>query len=1357
MVCFAGIPFQDSTHVIRNRARPMRTGTADPHACAATRSTLRSLTRWLPLLACLALLPVASAATVTWSGLGGDDMWSTGGNWVGGVAPSAGDDLVFAGTTRLTPTSDYGNATSFATITFDNTAGAFTIGGNRIAITGAITNDSTATETLACDISGTYGVGGNSGAIVLSGGLGLNGLVTKSGTHTLTLSGTTDNVGLAVTANAGTLILAKTSTSNVHCIGGATLTVSGATVKLGGTGGDQLYDDATILVNSGTFDTNGLSEAFNTLSSGAAGVVDNTGGGASVLTIGQTGGGSGILGTVRNTSGTLALVKAGTGTMVLSGTNTYSGGTTITGGKLSYPGDAALSGTGAIILNGGTLLHTGPSTLANAVSVTASSTIESDDGDDLTLTTSSFSGTAGTVLSLSDTTNSGIHSLILTGSGFTYAGGIALDSNSRVFCGNTSGTQTFTGVISGLGNGAGVDGAVKRSAAGGFTTLAGANTYVGGTLVDLGTLTVTGSTSSSSAVTVASGGTLAGTGTVAGTVGVASGGTVSPGIPGLRASFVASSLRAVTEDDWRLTRTITGTRADDVISQSSAFGTAAQRAAYGIGGSDADWDNFSVQWDGYLQVPVGGTTLYTRSDDGSRVWLDRNGNGLVEGSEWGSNSWGTGQGETSRPVQATLAAGTYRMRVQYEEGIGGDAMYLLWDDATHSAGSVAGLSLVPAAFLAGGSSIGTLTTGAVTFTGSPVLSLDLDGTGPTADRLSTSGAVICAGTLNVSTIAHAALGRVYTVVSAGSVTGTFTGLANGDLFAGAGRIFQIAYTATTVTLTEVAHPTTRVWDGGGADNNWSTAANWDFDIAPVAGDSLVFAGSTRLAPINDFPPETTFASITFNAGAGAFVIGPAATSGVITREVWTGIGGNAVSQIPVTTTPSISDTLTTFEGPSNWADSYGTRIRGFLTAPTTGTYTFWIATDDNGELWLSTDTDPANKVLIASVPNFTGIQQWNVDPLQKSAPIALVAGQRYYIEALQKEGGGGDNIAVGWAKPGESTAAPSQVIPGSQLAPYATATGIVLTGNVTNSSVTTQTVDLGLHFAATRTVDAASGAIAIRGVVSGAGGLAKAGSAPLTLGGTNTFAGGTSLTAGTLAINNASALGGSTGTFTIAAAPPSTTLLARRSPSRRTIPRPGTGISPSRAAARWTWVQARSLSARQTGRSRSRPRRSASAGPSAAPADSTKQGAGSLAVYGTSTYGGRDRRPGRDAPAGLAARQRLRHDGRRLDAEWRGGGGRRRPDPDHERQRPGAQRVPVGPGADRRLHAASSVPAERRARRRRFDLRPAERQPRRRRSRPGRRQPGRTAGMTPSVGRRAEHLRRGDGRRTKLRDQRGGR
>jgi hypothetical protein len=160
-------------------------------------------------------------------------------------------------------------------------------------------------------------------------------------------------------------------------------------------------------------------------------------------------------------------------------------------------------------------------------------------------------------------------------------------------------------------------------------------------------------------------------------------------------------------------------------------------------------------------------------------------------------------------------------------------------------------------------------------------------------------------------------------------------------------------------------------------------------------------------------------------------------SGTILREWWTGIGGNPISNL--TTSPNYPDNptgseeLTIFEGPTGWADSYGTRMRGYVHPPVTGNYVFWIATDDNGELWLSTDEDPANRQLIASVPGWAGPRDWNKFAQQESGEMYLVAGQRYYIEALQKEGNGGDNFAVAWQLPDATFEGP---IPGNRLSPW---------------------------------------------------------------------------------------------------------------------------------------------------------------------------------------------------------------------------------------------------------------------------------------------------------------------------------
>jgi hypothetical protein len=127
--------------------------------------------------------------------------------------------------------------------------------------------------------------------------------------------------------------------------------------------------------------------------------------------------------------------------------------------------------------------------------------------------------------------------------------------------------------------------------------------------------------------------------------------------------------------------------------------------------------------------------------------------------------------------------------------------------------------------------------------------------------------------------------------------------------------------------------------------------------------------------------------------------------------------------------PSGSDRITSLEGPLDWNDNYGTRIRGYLHPPATGDYTFWIAGDDNSELWLSTDGNPANISMIAEVSGYTGSHEWTKYTSQTSLPVALTAGQKYYIEVLHKEGAGGDNIAVAWDGPGIT----QQVIDGAYL------------------------------------------------------------------------------------------------------------------------------------------------------------------------------------------------------------------------------------------------------------------------------------------------------------------------------------
>jgi hypothetical protein len=110
------------------------------------------------------------------------------------------------------------------------------------------------------------------------------------------------------------------------------------------------------------------------------------------------------------------------------------------------------------------------------------------------------------------------------------------------------------------------------------------------------------------------------------------------------------------------------------------------------------------------------------------------------------------------------------------------------------------------------------------------------------------------------------------------------------------------------------------------------------------------------------------------------------------------------------------------------------RIHGWLEPPTTGNYTFWIASDDYGELWLSTSENPAGAVLIANVPGWTNSREWAKYPdPQESDPIPLVAGQKYYIRGLMKEGGGDDMLCVAWQGPADSPVPTRVIIDGEYL------------------------------------------------------------------------------------------------------------------------------------------------------------------------------------------------------------------------------------------------------------------------------------------------------------------------------------
>jgi beta-mannanase len=174
---------------------------------------------------------------------------------------------------------------------------------------------------------------------------------------------------------------------------------------------------------------------------------------------------------------------------------------------------------------------------------------------------------------------------------------------------------------------------------------------------------------------------------------------------------------------------------------------------------------------------------------------------------------------------------------------------------------------------------------------------------------------------------------------------------------------------------------------------------------------------------DDYYFETTTPGSTVNCSG----------SGSIKREYWANVMGTTLADVPFNSAPTSTSTLYPFEGPSSAGDNYGSRIRGYLCPPANGNYIFWIASDNQSELWISTDSTPQNKIKRAYVPDYTSSRQWTKYTSQQSVPISLVAGKRYYIEAIHREGTQGDNLAVGWQLPSGTLERP---LPGMRLSPF---------------------------------------------------------------------------------------------------------------------------------------------------------------------------------------------------------------------------------------------------------------------------------------------------------------------------------
>jgi autotransporter-associated beta strand protein len=278
------------------------------------------------------------------------------------------------GTVVLAAANDYSSGTTInagSTLQIGNSGASGSIVGN-VVNTGTLVFNRTDSLTYAGTISGTGGISQiGSGTTILSGINTYNRITTiTSGTLQIGNAGTSGSI-VADVVNDAALVFNRTDnytyaggvsgTGSLTQAGSGTLVLSGYNSYTGGTTistGTLKLGSATALPSgnlavSGLLDVSDFSATVNVLSGN--GTIDKLSAVATNSTLTVSSGTFG--GKIQDMAGALALVKTGSGTLVLSGTNTYSGGTIVDQGTLQITSLAALSsGTSITIGSGATFV-----------------------------------------------------------------------------------------------------------------------------------------------------------------------------------------------------------------------------------------------------------------------------------------------------------------------------------------------------------------------------------------------------------------------------------------------------------------------------------------------------------------------------------------------------------------------------------------------------------------------------------------------------------------------------------------------------------------------------------------------------------------------------------------------------------------------------------------------------------------------------------------------------------------------------------------------------------------------------------------------------------------------------------------
>jgi autotransporter-associated beta strand protein len=351
----------------------------------------------------LALGGTASAVTGTWQPSGGPLLWSEPSHWVGGIIPTGvGDTANFPSGGGFTSINLNGNRT-LGTLNQGN----FELTGNTLIFDAASGN---ATLNVAADSTPVI-----RSAIQLVDTLDIN---SANGNTLLLMSGVISGSGGLHIAGPSRpqLGLGNTYTGPTTVDGGASLTAGGGTC---------LPDTSHLTVNGSLImQVIGLqaSETVGSLAGGGVVTLHN-----SRIVVGADNTSTTFTGRIADSGNTdfgkdTSLTKIGTGTLTLSGQNTYIGGTFVNSGRLQIAGQLSLPSNYGVTLNGGTIGFSS-GVQAWASFLTGSGTIDLDYGSAFTVGSSDTSTTfSGTLLGGGHFGKTGAGTLTITNPGNNHTG-----------------------------------------------------------------------------------------------------------------------------------------------------------------------------------------------------------------------------------------------------------------------------------------------------------------------------------------------------------------------------------------------------------------------------------------------------------------------------------------------------------------------------------------------------------------------------------------------------------------------------------------------------------------------------------------------------------------------------------------------------------------------------------------------------------------------------------------------------------------------------------------------------------------------------------------------------------------------